>query len=121
MIDTQRLAALTAPTGLPSPESAGAVLNDIRKICRAALRCFLRAPAVTVTRHGEAIDIYDRELVRMIALNGEFIATQYRPLAARPKKAGSPKGRARRIAPLEQEHLFRYEGALFNCHMAPGG
>ena len=131
MIDTHRLAALPAPTGLRLPDSAGHILVEAWRMCRTALRDVLGgraatalpavAASVTVTRHGAAIDIYDRELVRMIALNGEFVGTALPPTAGRPKKAGSRNIRARPAATLEPAHLFRYEGELFNCHMAPGG
>lgn len=123
MINHHRLATLTT---VPLPVSAGHILAEAWKMCRTALQDFLGNAAVesaastlpagvSATAHGDALDIYDGELVKMIALNGEFIAIQYR----RPRK--SPVSKGRPVDKFEPEHLFRYEGALFNCHKVSAG
>jgi hypothetical protein len=123
MINHHRLASLTTA---PLPASAGHILAEMWKMCRTALHGFLGIAAVksaastlpagvSATAHGDALDIYDMELVKMIALNGEFIATQYR----RPRKFPVSKGGL--ADKFEPEHLFRYEGALFNCHKVSAG
>jgi hypothetical protein len=127
MINTLRLSALTADA---TSNSASHTIKDAWKICRAALGDFLCGPGfklasrsapipvstlVPTPANGDAVEIYDADLVKIIELNGEFIATQYRPLPKWPNSKG-------KLADIfEPEHLFRYDGALFNCHKMSAG
>ena len=114
MINTLRLSALTADA--PSI-SVYHTIDEAWKICRAALRDFLcdigfrlarrGTPIPTSTlaptpANGDAVELYDADMMKIIELNGEFIATQYRPLPKWPNSKG-------RLADIfELEHLFRY-------------
>ena len=117
---------MSTPTADTPSNTAHHTIGEAWKICRAALGDFLcdlgfrlsrRSAPTPIAAHqnGDAVEIYDVDLVKLIELNGEFIATQYRPLPKWPNSKG-------RLADIfEPEHLFRYNGALFNCHKLSAG